>query len=150
MQSSKILTVLTMVATGLVAIYWIDLLQAWRPTSATMESKAVAIEEEDAELVALSDAARQNYNIRTQTFTAKGLVTLPKAAVITVGKQYFAYVYDGVHFRELSIQPVSISSGSVVFPYQNTADAEQFVVEGADYLRIVFLNNNSSAAGHSH
>jgi hypothetical protein len=92
--------------------------------------------------VELSQAATQNYGIKT--IPAADGMTLPRGAVIQSKDEVFAYIKSGDDFRE-----VELEDGKTLYGV-SLDDDDEIVVEGAKYLRIIFLNNKNPSSGHSH
>jgi hypothetical protein len=94
----------------------------------------------------VSSAAVKNYEIQTETFPAK-IILLPRDAVVASKGDYFAYEKEGGHFREIEIRPLKITGESVLFSHRTAAE---FVISGAKYLRVIFLNAKNPEASHTH
>lgn len=97
-----------------------------------------------AEGITISNNAIKNYGIET-TITDKKEVVLPRSALVVSRDNYFIYLKNGDSFEEQQIYPVKVTKDSVTFKY-DTVKEREFVIQGAPYLRIIFLNNNDSGA----
>lgn len=99
--------------------------------------------------VELSEAALQNYDIKTTTIAGEK-ITLPATAVVASQDEFFAYIREGKHFRQIEIHPTARSMDTISFEYHTEEPSSEFVTNGAPYLRIVFLNNANPITGHAH
>ena len=109
-------------------------------------------EHEDHETqVKLSEAAIENYGIRTRKVLSGSPITLPRTAVVAFKDEYFIYIKSYDEFREIEASPTMINKDSVTLGAVNLHKDEEIVVSGAAYLRIIFLNHrNPSDHGHFH
>ncbi|MDR3208728.1 MAG: hypothetical protein LBT45_02655 [Rickettsiales bacterium] len=92
--------------------------------------------------VELSPAAIQNYGVKTMPAAAG--MELPMGAVIQSRDGFFAYIKSGGDFREVELEDGKTLDGV------SLGIDDEIVVEGAKYLRIIFLNNKNPSSGHSH
>ncbi|MDR2860988.1 MAG: hypothetical protein LBV07_00320 [Syntrophobacterales bacterium] len=105
---------------------------------------------EDDVNVELSEAAIDNYGIRTRSIAPGATITLPHEAVVASRDEYFVYARDGVGFREIEVHPVKIEKKSITLANPDLHGGEEIVISGARYLRIVFLKINNPHTGHVH
>jgi hypothetical protein len=96
--------------------------------------------------IELSPGAIRNYGIETAKFADGETQTLPRAAMVAAKDEYFIYAMDGGHFTEIEIVPLKITNDSVIF----RGGGEEYVISGAKYLRVIFLNNKNPSEGHGH
>ena len=106
-------------------------------------------EENEVAEIEMTDTALQTYGIQTQIFAGEE-INLPKSAVVQSRDEYFVYKKEGVHFQEIEIHPEEITPETVSFHYHTDEPETEFVISGAPYLRIVFLNHKNPIEGHVH
>lgn len=104
-------------------------------------------EHDDHVEITLSPEAAQNYGIKTAKVSG-GMVTLPRGAFVASENQYFVYGVEKDGFVELV--PIDARVSAEEGTFLNNQGVDEFVVEGAKYLRLVSLSQKSPIAGHVH
>lgn len=96
-----------------------------------------------AESIELSGNAMKNYGIKTTVTNGKN-ITLPRSALVVYRDEYYIYLKNGEEYEEMQIFPTKVTKEIVTFT-QDTAEEREFVISGAPYLRIIFLNSDEAA-----
>lgn len=95
-----------------------------------------------AQSVELSKNAEKNFEIKT-TVTDKKNVTLPRDALVVSRDEYYIYIKNGNSYEQQQIFPTKVTKDTVSFTL-DTVQEREFVISGAPYLRIIFLNGSES------
>lgn len=106
--------------------------------------------EDEEEGVEISDAAVKIYDIQTQVFEPQDTLKFPRSSVVVAQDKCFVYLKDGEDFKEIEIQPDEINDDFVVCDDEAVQRGGEFVINGSNYLRIIFLNTHNKDVGHSH
>jgi len=106
--------------------------------------------ETNAAEIKLSVEAIRNYGIKTIKPAKSKKQTLPRTALVVAKNEYFIYAKDNEHFMEIKIIPLKITGKSVTFQDTDYEADKEYVVSGAKYLRIIFLNNRNPQKRHAH
>jgi hypothetical protein len=107
--------------------------------------------EEYENQIELSEAAIQNYGILTRKVSSGAAITLPRTALVTFKNEHFVYAKSSNEFREIEVSPANVQRDFVTIRNLNLHKDEEIVINGAAYLRIIFLHHrNPSHHGHAH
>lgn len=98
--------------------------------------------------IKLSKEALLGYGIQSEKVEKDMVVQLPISAVIFSKDEHFIYSKEGNEFSEFEVHPEEITEDTISF--LNNTGKDEFVVNGAKYLRMVFLNNKNPSSGHAH
>ena len=107
-----------------------------------------AAEEKATENVKISEQAISNYGIQTTSVARNQQITLPRSAFAVSKNEYFAYAKKDGGFIEIELHGFQPENGNLAF--LNKYEVDEFVTDGAKYLRIIFLSQQNQSSGHGH
>lgn len=99
-------------------------------------------------VIKISAEAIKNYGIKTQKVGKKNFVTLPRSAFAASQNQYFVYAVKDGTFIELDAHQAQTGQNGLKILNEQLFD--EFVIEGAKYLRMISLSQQAPVSGHSH
>lgn len=103
---------------------------------------------EEEEAIKISDQAINNYGIKTIKVDKNAIVSLPRSAFAMSKDEYFAYGRKKDEFIQIDVHGLKVENGR--FTFLNNYDVEEFVIDGAKYLRVIFLSQQNPSSGHVH
>lgn len=115
----------------------------------SMDIVYASFDKEEHNEIKISDQAIQNYGIKTIKVAKDKFVTLPQSAFVASRDQHFVYAVDK-DGGYVQIEPHRLQVEKNGFTFSNEQNMEEFVIEGAKYLRMINLSQDAPATGHSH